>query len=169
MSVRLPLAVVGFGMFTAVGNDGIATCAALRAGISGATRVNLWDYTAGEYLSAARVSAHQWWEGATMVAELILPPILECVRQAEKLMPGVANRIPILSLLPPPSRPYLDPNLDQIVRDGVTRKLDRPLPTGSAVIAEGRTGFLRALEIADAQFEHRPLQIVASAETFMRQ
>jgi 3-oxoacyl-[acyl-carrier-protein] synthase-1 len=60
MSRAAGLSVFGHAMLTAVGADGPATCAAMRAGINGARRAKLWDFTVGEDLNAARPRLHQW-------------------------------------------------------------------------------------------------------------
>lgn len=56
-----PLAVKASGMITAVGFNSGNSCAAIRAGISGAKEANLWDAESGEFLSSGKVDLPHWW------------------------------------------------------------------------------------------------------------
>src|SRR3990172_7842824 len=135
-------------MVTAVGSSGPAAAAALRAGIHGIRRGNLWDPAAMEYIPAGRPVMPQWWEGRDMLAELAAPAIAECTTAAENMFHVPAGAVPVVVLLPPPDRPCRWPQLEAAILDDLARKLGRPLAHGSAVVAEGRTGFVRALAIA---------------------
>lgn len=169
------LSVLGHAMLTAVGGDGPTTCAAMRAGLSGAREAKLWDFTCGEYIKAARPRLRQWWEGPTMVPALAEPVIRQCVQQARQL--GLAtgaddvSTLPVLVILPPSDRPHRAPDLEQIVLDGLAARLGRPLPNGSGALAGGRTGILSALRIAHGLISDRaaPACIIVGVESFLRQ
>lgn len=164
--------VVAHGMVTAVGDTGAASCAAMRANLSGVELANLWDPTAGARLSAARPRMHQWTEGPGMIPELLAPAIRECLdsRAAQRLEIDV-RRVPIISILSPESRPRRWPELDGRVKDDLPAKLGYALPKGSCLIRSGRTGVLDALQVAqqllDTEGHH--YCVIAGAESFLRQ
>jgi 3-oxoacyl-[acyl-carrier-protein] synthase-1 len=167
------LSVVGYGMWSALGPDGPSGIAGIRGQIIGSDIGNLWDPTAGANLSCFRVAARQWWEGPGFVAELAAPPIEECLAQVANLLPKALRRpaaeIPILVTVAPKDRPGRPDNLEQQVMQGLARKLGRPLPEGSGVIAGGRTGLPHLLATAARQSAQYPLQILVGAESFLRQ
>ncbi|QQZ41618.1 3-oxoacyl-ACP synthase [Pseudomonas sp. SK3(2021)] len=175
MSLGGQLSVLGHAMLTALGADGPSTCAAMRAGISGAREANLWDFTVGENLQAARTRMHQWWEGPTMVPELAAPVIRQCWQQALQL--GLAQgtddapAVPVLIILPPVDRPHRSPELDQLVLDGLAQRFGHPLPQGSRTVAHGRTGILPALRTAHELLSNHVAAacIVVGVESFLRQ
>jgi len=175
MTRTTSLAVVEYGMVTAVGLNGPATCAAMRGGISGVRKANLWDSTIGEWLTAGRPPVPQWWEGPDMLPELLAPAIFECQERARRLKlrtgPVRLDDIPILTLVAPADRPLRIPDLEARVERGLAHKLGRALPSGSRVIPQGRTGIQPALDVARKYLESRrvSLVIIAGVESFLRQ
>lgn len=172
---RLPLAVYGQAMLTAVGEDGASSCAAMRAGIHGARQKKLWDYTVGDDLFSARPRLHQWWEGPTMLAPLATPVVQQCAALARQLglveaaAPGLG--LPVLVLLPPADRPWRPANLEALVMDDLARRLGGPLPAGSQAIAGGRTGIAAALRAGEALLDRGQARacIIVGVESFLRQ
>jgi 3-oxoacyl-[acyl-carrier-protein] synthase-1 len=123
-----------------------------------------------EYMPAGRPVMPQWWEGRDMLAELAAPAIAECTTAAENMFHVPAGAVPVVVLLPPPERPCRWPQLEAAIMDDLARKLGRPLAQGSAVVAEGRTGFVRALAIAsDLAYGARMGCVIAGVESFLRQ
>lgn len=175
MSRAAGLSVFGHAMLTAVGADGPATCAAMRAGINGARRAKLWDFTVGEDLNAARPRLHQWWEGPTMTAPLAIPVITQCAQRAAELgmAPAAtgALALPVLVILPPADRPFRAPDLEPMVMSDLARHWGGALPAGSGTIAGGRTGILTALQVADDLIGRHgaPGCIIVGVESFLRQ
>ena len=167
------MSVVGYGMWTAVGPSGPSSVAAMRAGVPGSARANLWDYTVGENLNAFRVQAHQWWEGPTFLPDLALPVIEECLAQVSSIEPASlrrpASEIPILLAVAPHHRPDRSPELERILMDGLAEKLGRPLPPGSGVGAGGRTALPGLLARAAERSTEAPLHIIIGVESFLRQ
>ncbi|PRP96568.1 3-oxoacyl-(acyl carrier protein) synthase [Enhygromyxa salina] len=168
------LAVYAQGMVTAVGFDAPTSCAAMRGGLSGLYEDNLWDILVGEYLSVGRPLMHQWWEGRDMLAELLAPPILECV-DALASIPGWEHidprQVPIVVIVPPEHRPHRWEQLDTALLADLAHKLGHPLAVYSSTIAGGRAGIVAALEVA-AQLCGRaelPVCVIAGVESFMRQ
>jgi 3-oxoacyl-[acyl-carrier-protein] synthase-1 len=162
-----PMAIKASGMVTAVGFNSRATCAAIRAGVSGVQKDNIWDPIAGEYISVGRPRTPQWWEGADMLAELAAPAITECLGA---LPQGTSQEsVPIFVLLSPPDRPCREPELGKVVLDGLHHRLRS---TGRiTVYGLGRTGILPALREADKLFSQRTAThaIVVGVDTFLRQ
>ncbi|MCX7888211.1 MAG: 3-oxoacyl-ACP synthase [Rhodobacteraceae bacterium] len=167
------LAVVGYGMWTALGPDGPSTVAGLRSRLIVSEAGNLWDPTAGANLPAFRVHAHQWWSGPTFLPELIVPVIEECRAEIGRLKPESLRRdparVPVLICLPPPHRPGRAEGIEALVMEGVARRLGQPLPPGSGVIGAGRVGLPHLLAEAGRQAGAHPLQIIVGAESFLSQ
>lgn len=175
MVTALNLSIYAQGMVTAVGFSGVTTCAAMRGGVSGIQIDNLWDSTAGDYMSVGRPHLPQWWEGSSKWARVVAPAIVECLtavqEEAQLSQLREPDEIPILVVLPPMDRPLRHHGLEQTVLDGLAHELGRPLPQGSQAIAGGRTGILPALRAAQELFGSRraELCIVAGVESYLRQ
>ena len=172
-SVDAPqVSVFGYGMWTAAGPDGPSSVSAMRAGVAGSSKANLWDMTSGENLNAFRVHAHQWWEGASFLPRLIAPTISEVLDQlpalkgAEDIDP---ETIPILINIAPPDRPGLAENADRLVLDGLATELGRPMPKGSSIISMGRIGVPHLIARATERLKTHPLCILVCAESLLRQ
>src|SRR4051794_25501797 len=104
------ISITAAGMVTAVGVNYPSSCAAIRAGISGARKTNLWDAESGEYIAAGKVDLPHWWEGTGKLADLIAPAIQECLRSSNKIS---GLEIPIVLGVAAQDRPYRIRNLDQ--------------------------------------------------------
>lgn len=154
-------------MWTAAGHDGPTTTAAMRAGVSGAERANLWDYSIGDNLNAFRVAAHQWWEGGSFIPHLIAPVIGECWGVLPDLGIDDPSEVPILINTAPEDRPAREVALDQMILDTVPDLLEQPWPEGSSVISAGRVGLPYLME--KAQTLRGPAAILLGAESFLRQ
>src|SRR5262249_59746175 len=100
------ISILASGLVTSVGFNSRASCAAMRAGIRKVDVTNLWDAESGQYLAAGRVLLPHWWGGVGELAELLAPPIEECLQAAR---PGSPTQIPIPLALPPPARPRPPP------------------------------------------------------------
>lgn len=163
----MTVTIRGYGMWTAAGHDGPSTVAAMRAGVSGAERANLWDYSVGENLSAFRVAAHQWWEGSSFVPYLIAPVIGECWDRLSEL--GIDNSadVPILINIAPKDRPARNQTLERIVIDTLPILTEGPLPPGSTVVSAGRVGLPYLL--AKTRALRQPSAILVGAESLLQQ
>jgi 3-oxoacyl-[acyl-carrier-protein] synthase-1 len=165
----IPLAVIASGMVTAVGFNARASCAAMRAGISGIQRDNIWDYTSGDYMEVGRPRTPQWWEGPDMLAELAAPAVQECL---ESLPQGVhPQTVPIFVLLSPKDRPYREPDLDAIVSTELERRLRIKPIHGITILGSGRTGISPALDKVSQFFSNGTAThaVVVGVDTFLRQ
>lgn len=172
MNHTAKLAVIGHGMVSALGNDSISSCAALRAGVSGVRQSILWDPSAGARMNAARPGLHQWWQGSSMLAELVFPAINQCFDEVktQKLQIKL-TQIPIILVTSAADRPLRDLNLDKQLWNDLAIKLGWPLPPGSQVIPGGRTGMVDAFAQAQQILlsDKAPVCIVAGVESFLRQ
>lgn len=163
------LAVKGCGMLTAVGYNAAASCAAIRARISGARTDNIWDPRSGQYLDVCRPHTPQWWEGPDMLAELAAPSVLECLAGLPAQVPR--ETVPLLLLLSAPDQPGRPTGLADIV----LRELKRRLPFESShpikVLEHGRTGIIEALRLsADFLTSGKAVNtLVVGVDTLLRQ
>ena len=161
------LAVRASGMVTAIGLSAEATCAAMRAGISGADTGNLWDPYSMSLIQAARAPLRQWWEGAGKLIELLAPAVRECLTAAA-LPP---ERIPLLLGVPTPNRPFRWPDFDRHVLLEISAKLGVRLHPSSAVLARGNTSAVAALREAWSLLSRDaiPCCVVAGVDSFLQQ
>ncbi len=167
------LSVVGYGMWTALGHDGPATVAGIRGKLIGSETGWLWDMASGAPLPFFRVAAHQWWSGPSFLPDLLAPPVEECLAQVAALLPEALRRpaagIPVLITLAPDDRPDRPAGLEDLVLDGLERKLGHPLAEGSCAVPGGRCGVPHLLTRAAAQSGRYPLQIIAGVESLISQ
>ena len=173
MGLAPGLAVVGYGMWTALGPDGPSTVAGIRGKLIGSAVGNLWDSTIGENLPAFRVAAHQWWTGPSFLPDLLAPAIEECLAVvgglANEKLRRPASDIPVLVTLPPTDRPARPDGMEAGFLAGLARKLGRALPPGSGAVPGGRCGVPHLLAQAGAQASRYPLQIIAGVESLLAQ
>jgi len=155
-------------MVTAVGFTGEASCMAMRAGISGAAKANLWDPYSSSYIQAARAPLHQWWEGAGKLIELLAPAIYECLTAAAPVPP---EQVPVLLGLPTPNRPFRWPGFDERVLGEVSVKLGVRLHPASAVLSRGNTAAVVALQAASKLLSEArvPCCVIAGVDSFLQQ
>lgn len=162
------VSVVASGAVTAVGVSARATWAAVRAGVSGVRRDNIWDKTGADWMSVARPQLRQWWEGPDMLAELSAPAVWECLAA----LPGRVDpaSVPVILLLEPEDRPGHLADLSRIVLGGLAQRLRNGLSPSSRVLA-GRTGLLGAVRAAAQWFQsgHGRHVVVCGVDTFLRQ
>lgn len=162
------LAIIGYGMWTAAGNDGAACVAAMQAGVSGSQQVQLWDRTGGALMNGFQVSAHQWWGGETFLPEMVLEVLRQCHAQTAKLDLDPA-KIPVLICVAPPGRPGRSDVLEQRLYQALEDQLGTALPAGSGIHPGGRTGMATLLRNAQSQMTDHPVQILIGVESFLRQ
>jgi hypothetical protein len=154
-------------MVTAAGFSAPATCAAIRAGVSGVRVDNLWDPKAGAFMSVGRPRTPQWWEGPDMLAELAAAAIVECIDGGST----PPEQVPVFTMLPPSTRPLRDPELERIVADELQRRLPHSMQAESKVFSEGRTSIGSALVQAHELLSSGKARccVVVGVETFLRQ
>jgi 3-oxoacyl-[acyl-carrier-protein] synthase-1 len=156
-------------MLTAAGYNAPATCAAIRARISGARTDNIWDPYSGQYLDVCRPHTQQWWEGPDMLAELATPPVLECLAGLPPQVPREA--VPLLVLLSAPDQPARPHGLADIVVRELRRRLPFEPDRRIQALEQGRTGIIEALSrsrdlLTSGQVTHT---VVVGVDTLLRQ
>jgi 3-oxoacyl-[acyl-carrier-protein] synthase-1 len=136
------ISVLASGMVTAVGFNGPASCAAMRAGISGIAQTTLVDPESGNNISGGRVSLPHWWIGTGKLAELAAPAIDECLTAAA---PEPTASIPILLAVAEPTHPCRPANLETELLDEIEFRLGTGRHRHSAVFPQGHVGGVYAL------------------------
>jgi len=162
------LAVRATGMMTAAGLNSQATCAALRAGVSGVNLSKLWDPFSGECIAAARVPLWQWWEGPGKLVDLLAPAVQECLAAAA---PVPAARIPLLLGTPALDRPFRWPGFDERILPDLEAKLGVKFHPASAVLPRGNVAGVVGIQQA-RQFindKHSTYCIVAGVDSLVQQ
>jgi 3-oxoacyl-[acyl-carrier-protein] synthase-1 len=156
-------------MVTAVGQDGPNTCAALRAGMSGMRAANLWDPTAGQYLSAGRPVLHQWSEGPATVATLTTLAVRACLESHTRATGRTVGKVLVIVLLSPVQRAHRWPDLNNVVLSALAAQFT--LANGSGAFSIGSTGIIPALEVAAKALEQDAEMpcVIVGAESFLRQ
>lgn len=162
------LAVKATGMVTAVGFNSPASCAAIRAGISGVTKANLWDAESGEHISAGKVNLPHWWEGLGKLAELVAPAIHECLVAAKPISPA---QIPILLGVADKTRPHRFPGMEDQLLEEVEYRLELDHNPYSRMISRERVSGVIALnEVRQIiQSGKASCCVVAGVDSFLQQ
>lgn len=163
------VSIVASGAVTAVGFNAPGTWCAVRAGVSGVQRDNLWDTSGADWMQVARVHMRQWWEGPDMLAELAAPAIQECL---SALPAGIdPMHVPVLLLLEPAGRPFHRSDLDRIVSTGLVERLPGILSAKAVQVLAGRCGLLHAVQAAAQWFRAGQAShvVVCGVDTFLRQ
>jgi 3-oxoacyl-[acyl-carrier-protein] synthase-1 len=155
-------------MVTAAGFNAPATCAALRAGVSGITKVNLWDWEGGKHLNGGKVDLPQWSECIDKLADLVAPAIHECLVAAQPQSP---RNIPLLLGVAPLDRPERNPEIDTRILEEISFRLEVPLHPASIVLPSGRVSAVQALRqsaflLADPRIS---CCIISGVDSFMHQ
>jgi 3-oxoacyl-[acyl-carrier-protein] synthase I len=120
MAATTHVVLLASGMVTAIGFNAPATLAALRAGVSGISRLPWLDPESGEALSGAKVALPHWWEGVGKLADLVAPAIHECL---QSIAPAEWQNIPILIGVAAPERPGRLPDIEQTLLAAVFERL----------------------------------------------
>jgi 3-oxoacyl-[acyl-carrier-protein] synthase I len=162
------ISVTASGLVTAVGFNSAASCAAMRAGISGVKMANLWDAESAEYISAGKVALPQWWESLGKLAELAAPAIHECLVAAKPVPP---DQIPIMLGVAAPSRPFRLEGVDQQLLEEIEYRLGVPRHPLSRVIPWGNVAGVGGIQEARRLIQSGDIThcIVAGADTYLRQ
>ena len=161
----MPLAVLGSGMMTGVGLSSPATCAAMRAAISGFTETRFLSKD-GEWVIGCPVPLDPPWRGRVKLAHLAAPAIQECLSFAGSLQP---ETIPLLLCVAERDRPGRLDGLEDRLFPEVESLLGVRFHPRSQVIPRGRVGGAVAVDVARklVHEEGFPRCLVAGVDSFL--
>lgn len=162
------LAVIATGMVTPVGLNSAASCAAMRAGISGVAFEGVWDVESGDYISAGKVELPHWWVGLGKLAELVVPAINECLQAAKQTPP---TSIPILLGVADRNRPHRFARLEESLLQLVESRLNLAHNPDSILIPLDRVSGVVAIDHAQKILKsgRSNLCIIAGVDSFVQQ
>ncbi|MGO9599191.1 MAG: hypothetical protein ACLP7Q_14480 [Isosphaeraceae bacterium] len=161
----MALAVLGSGMMTGVGLSSPATCAAMRAAISGFAETRFMNKS-GEWVIGCPVPLEPPWRGRVKLAHLAAPAIEECLSFAGNVQP---DAIPLLLCIAEKERPGRLEGLDEDLLPEIQKLLGRRFHPRSTVLARGRVGGAVAVDLARTLIheERIPLCLVAGVDSFL--
>src|SRR5687767_14999837 len=122
-------------MVTGVGFSAAASCAAMRAGITGFVETRFMF--AGEWLYGCPVPFEMPCGGREKLLQMIVPSIRECVKGIQKVP---ANEVPLILCVAEGDRPGRFAHLDQSFLESVQEQLELRFHHSSAILAQGRVG-----------------------------
>ena len=159
------MAVRGMGLVTSIGLDVLATCAAMRAGISNpsASRT-LFD--GDSPLSMHRVPLGRPWTGRARHVKLLAPAMRQCLEQSGNLLQGV----PLILCIAEPERAGRCKGLESHLISELEEELGMRFCTErSCLVALGRVGVLVALRRARELLTDASVQevIVAAVDSLL--
>jgi 3-oxoacyl-[acyl-carrier-protein] synthase-1 len=161
----MPLAVLGSGMMTGVGLNSPATCAAMRAAISGFTETAFMNKD-GEWVIGCPVPLERPWRGVSKLSHLAAPAIQECLGFAGSLK---SEAIPLLLCIAEKERPGRLEGLDEELLPEIQKLLGHRFHPRSSVLARGRVAGAVATDLARKLIheERVPLCVVAGVDSFL--
>jgi 3-oxoacyl-[acyl-carrier-protein] synthase-1 len=162
----MPVTVLGCGMVTGIGLTASATCAALRAGLSGFQETRFMSKT-GEWLIGCPVTLEQdVWRGRARVQRIVAPAIRECL---DLLPPHPQESVPLLLCLAERDRPGRLEGLEEHLLRKLQKLLGYSFHARSQVFPRGRAGGVVALDFSRKLFSEEGFShcILAGADTFL--
>jgi 3-oxoacyl-[acyl-carrier-protein] synthase-1 len=139
-----PLTIVGSGMVTGVGLNGLASCAAIRCGINNFQETRFMD-SAGEWIVGSEVPLEEPWRGPEKLGRMLAAVVAESFESDQSLVP---EETPIIACFAERERPGRLDNLNQRVIDAALRQLDFEIHEASMTVSQGRVGGVVALREA---------------------
>ncbi|HEX6842552.1 MAG TPA: hypothetical protein VF113_13535 [Stellaceae bacterium] len=135
------IAITSTGLVTSVGLSAVATCAALRAGVSNAGQTRFVD-AAGEWIVGHGVALDGLWLGLKKLTKMAAMAIEECL---VKLPREQWTRLPLFLCVAERQRPGRLKGLDEQLFLDIQDALGVQFSADSAIIAAGRVSVGRAL------------------------
>ena len=160
----VPLAVLGTGLVSGVGQTAEESCAAIRCGINNFQETHFIGSN-GERLIGSTVELEAPWRGVTKLAKMAARAVRECFAAADE----EPERIPVLMCIAEPGRPGRFEGLAHVLLQDIEQELGLRLHPHSRVIDQGRVGGVVALLQARRMLlEARCARIiVAGVDTFL--
>jgi len=159
------ISILGSGMVTGVGLSSPATCAAMRAAVSGFTETRFMNKD-GEWVIGCPVPLEPPWRGLDKLAHLAAPAIRECLSFAGGVQP---ETIPLLLCVAEKERPGRLAGLDEKLLPEIQMLLGFRFHPRSSVLARGRVGGAVAVDLARQLIhdEQLPRCLVAGVDSFL--
>ena len=130
--------IASTGMVTAVGNDAQSSCTAIRAGITGFREIP-FQFGGLPVIGALARNATGAKAGIHLLGQLAHMAIAECAAGLEMA------KVPLLLAIAQPESPGTPRTLGERLLRGLTRLLNTPLHSDSAVFAQGTVSGISAL------------------------
>jgi 3-oxoacyl-[acyl-carrier-protein] synthase-1 len=164
-ALAMHLAILGSGMMTGVGLNAPATCAAMRAGLSGFTETT-FNFLNKEPVIGAPVPLQKPWRGIAKLARLAAPAIRECLSFFGNVKP---EAVPLLLCVAEPNRPGRLDGLDDDLISELEKILKIQLHPKSSLIARGRIGGAVALDTARRLIHHENFShcLIVGVDSFL--
>jgi 3-oxoacyl-[acyl-carrier-protein] synthase I len=138
-----PVAILNSGMVTGVGFSAPASCAAIRAGITGFVETRfMFD---GEWMIGCPVPFEHGWRGRERLLRMVVPAIEECLAGIE---PHHTPEVSLLLCVAEQDRPGRIAGMDDTFFQEVQERLGRRFHSQSYLIARGRIGGVQAVDYA---------------------
>ena len=164
MTAANPLAVVGVGLVSSVGQTAEAGCAAIRCGVNNFQETPFVGRD-GEPIIGSTVSLEAPWRGTAKLAKMAARAIAECCASAEN--ETLAN-IPVLLGIAEAERPGRPEALGRVILEAIEQELGIRLHPHSRVIEQGRVGSAVALlQARRLLLGGRHRVIVAGVDSFL--
>jgi len=151
-------------MVTGVGLTSAASCAAMRAAISGFDETKF--IADGEWVIGCEVRLEEPWRGRAKLVRLAAPAIRECLQPLGRIKP---EAVPLLLCVAEKERPGRLDGLDDQLLPEIQSMLGVRFHSGSRVIAGGRVGGITAIDLARKMIvdERLPVCLVAGVDSFL--
>jgi 3-oxoacyl-[acyl-carrier-protein] synthase-1 len=160
------IALLRTALVSAVGLNGRASCAAIRARLANPTDTDFVDAN-GQRIVGHAVPLDKPWRGRRRLAAMAAMVIEECT---DHLSEEERARVPVLLCLAESQRPGRLDGLDDQLAADVAKLIGAEFPDGSAVIARGRVSAAVALLQAGRLLEQPtiPQVLIAGADSLLR-
>ncbi|MBP7148226.1 MAG: hypothetical protein KBD01_11810 [Acidobacteria bacterium] len=152
-----PLAILDAGMVTPVGFNAAASCAAIRAGITGFAETRFMF--AGRWLMGAEVPFDEGWRGPEKLLRLVVPAIAECLHRNREVRPGTTALL--LCVAEAERRGGIEIDGSRFL-SAVESALSLTFSADSRVFAGGRIGGARAVEHAAELLAHGMRHVIVA-------
>lgn len=160
-----PLRLLASGMVTGAGLTASSTCAAIRGGIIPFAETRFMS-KGGEWIIGCQVPLDPPWRGREKLIRLVGPAIRECLTGAHGVK---TEKIPLLMCIAEKDRPGRLDGLDDQLLGEVQKELGFRFHSSSSVIASGRVGAARAIQLARKLLmeDGLPMCLVAGVDTLL--
>ena len=156
------IAIYNSGLVTGVGMSAPASCAAIRAGITGFVETRF--HFGGEWLQGCPVPLVDSWRGADKLRHMVTTAIEECLAENKDNL----SDYPLLLCVAEQDRPGRFADLDDGLLSAVATDLGQTLHPDSRLYTTGRIGGVQALDHARQMIAAgAPACVIAGVDTYL--